>query len=186
MRNSPPPEVGSALEQRIRAIEVDGDEGPSETVATPGKGSIEASSDLLVAIVTLAGRPLHRSPRVDQHGSPIFRFRGESTSFRCRAWERDPRGRPEGRPSSLARLPSCGERQGRARQTRYYSKPTLGDLGGDGDLDVVSGNAGGTFSTYFVPEPLRGLMLGAGIVLLRGLGRPRRGRRGARRSGEPD
>ena len=39
-----------------------------------------------------------------------------------------------------------------------------------GDLDVVSGNAGGIFSTYSVPEPLRGLMLGAGIVLLRGLG----------------
>lgn len=66
------------------------------------------------------------------------------------------------------------------------SSPMLGDLDADGDLDVVSGNAGGIFSTYSVPEPLRGLMLGAGIVLLRGLDRLRRGRRGARRSGEPD
>jgi hypothetical protein len=47
------------------------------------------------------------------------------------------------------------------------SAPALGDLDGDGTLDLVSGEASGVLNTYYFPEPSRGLMLAAGAVLLR-------------------
>jgi hypothetical protein len=56
------------------------------------------------------------------------------------------------------------------------SAPSLGDFNGDGDLDLVTGNALGTFNVHYLPEPGRGLLLGAGVALLKLLGRLR-GRR---------
>lgn len=46
------------------------------------------------------------------------------------------------------------------------STPDLIDLDADGDLDLVSGERDGTFEAYYLPEPSKGLLLSAGIVLL--------------------
>jgi hypothetical protein len=54
------------------------------------------------------------------------------------------------------------------------STPALGDLDGDGDPDLVSGEQTGTFRVYQLPEPGQGAMLGAGIALLGWLRRLRR------------
>jgi hypothetical protein len=52
--------------------------------------------------------------------------------------------------------------------------PTLGDLDGDGDPDLVAGNNIGRLHTFLVPEPGRNALLGAGLVLLACLDRLRR------------
>ena len=44
------------------------------------------------------------------------------------------------------------------------SAPARGDLDGDGVLDLVSGEYLGVFHTYYLQEPARGLLLGAGIT----------------------
>ena len=44
----------------------------------------------------------------------------------------------------------------------------------DGDPDLVTGALSGTFAVHYVPEPARGLLLGAGIALVRWLARVRR------------
>ena len=54
------------------------------------------------------------------------------------------------------------------------SAPGAGDLDSDGDLDLVTGRSDGSFAVHYFPEPGRGLLLGAGIALLWGLGRVRR------------
>jgi hypothetical protein len=54
--------------------------------------------------------------------------------------------------------------------------PSLGDLDGDGDLDLATGADDGTFAVHYFPEPGRGLLLGAGIALLNLLERIRRRR----------
>jgi hypothetical protein len=54
------------------------------------------------------------------------------------------------------------------------SRPALGDLDGDGDLDLATGRSDGSFAVHDLPEPGRGLVLGAGIALLWGLRRVRR------------
>jgi hypothetical protein len=58
-----------------------------------------------------------------------------------------------------------------------YSTPALGDLDGDGDLDLVTGNVDGNFAVHYLPEPAHGLLLGAGIALLGWLRRLRGKRR---------
>jgi hypothetical protein len=45
--------------------------------------------------------------------------------------------------------------------------PATADLDGDGDADLVTGSLAGTFAVHYLPEPVRGLLLGAGMVLLR-------------------
>jgi hypothetical protein len=69
--------------------------------------------------------------------------------------------------SALLDNPLAGESVG------LDSSPTLGDLDGDGDLDLVSGNADGLFRTYYLPEPGHGALLGAGLALLGWLRRQR-------------
>jgi len=54
------------------------------------------------------------------------------------------------------------------------STPTFADLDCDGDLDLVSGERYGEFRTYYLPEPDQGLLLGAGLALLKLLARWRR------------
>jgi uncharacterized protein (DUF2141 family) len=44
--------------------------------------------------------------------------------------------------------------------------PSAGDVDGNGHLDLVTGNTAGTFYAHYLPEPARGLLLGAGIALL--------------------
>jgi len=51
---------------------------------------------------------------------------------------------------------------------------SFGDFDGDGDLDLASGRSDGSFAVHYFPEPGRGLLLGAGMALLWGLGRVRR------------
>jgi hypothetical protein len=55
-----------------------------------------------------------------------------------------------------------------------YSAPAAIDLDGDGDSDLVTGSLAGTFAVHYFPEPARGLLLGAGIALLRVFDRLRR------------
>jgi hypothetical protein len=52
--------------------------------------------------------------------------------------------------------------------------PCAGDLDGNGHLDLVTGNTGGAFYVHYLPEPVRGLLLGAGIALLSMFDRARR------------
>jgi hypothetical protein len=52
--------------------------------------------------------------------------------------------------------------------------PAAADLNGDGDPDLVAGALDGAFRVYYFPEPARGLLLGAGAVLLAWLERLRR------------
>ncbi|MFO0688375.1 MAG: VCBS repeat-containing protein [Myxococcota bacterium] len=80
-----------------------------------------------------------------------------------------------------AKLPAFVSRTGTAnpldgKSSGGQSSPTLGDLDHDGDPDVISGSTSGSFTTFYLPEPPRGLMLGAGTLLLGGLARMRRGR----------
>jgi hypothetical protein len=49
------------------------------------------------------------------------------------------------------------------------SAPTAADLDGDGDLDLVTGDSGGTFIVHYFPEPARGWLLAVGVALLRWL-----------------
>jgi FG-GAP-like repeat len=49
--------------------------------------------------------------------------------------------------------------------------PTAADLDGNGQLDLVTGNTGGSFYVHFLPAPARGVLLAAGAVLLSALGR---------------
>ncbi len=56
------------------------------------------------------------------------------------------------------------------------SAPVAGALNGDGFPDLATGSQAGTFAVHYFPEPARGLLLGAGIALLRWLDRRRRGR----------
>ncbi|MEZ4356323.1 MAG: VCBS repeat-containing protein [Myxococcota bacterium] len=56
---------------------------------------------------------------------------------------------------------------------------SAGHVDRDGSPDLVFGALDGTFRTVYVPEPAPGLLLAAGLALLRGLERLRRGRRGA-------
>ena len=54
--------------------------------------------------------------------------------------------------------------------------PAAADLDGDGDADLVTGSLAGTFAVHYLPEPAHGLLLGAGMALLRllaGCGRDR-------------
>ncbi len=53
------------------------------------------------------------------------------------------------------------------------SAPTAGDLDGDGDPDLVTGDVSGAFHLHYFPEPSRGLLLSAGIALLSFLSRAR-------------
>jgi uncharacterized protein (DUF2141 family) len=87
--------------------------------------------------------------------------------------------------TGTATSPAYVERTGTAnplngKNVGLDSVPTLVDLDGDGDLDVVSGERYGTFPTYYMPEPSASAMLGAGAGLLAWLGRWRRRRRSPR------
>jgi hypothetical protein len=64
-----------------------------------------------------------------------------------------------------------------ARDVGATSAPSLGDLDADGDLDLVSGEYGGGFRTYYLPEPAQGLQLAASLGLLWLLARLRGRRR---------
>jgi len=52
----------------------------------------------------------------------------------------------------------------------------IGDLDGDGRPDAVTGTNSGSFRTTYLPEPGEGVLLGAGLALLRWLDRRRRRR----------
>jgi hypothetical protein len=52
--------------------------------------------------------------------------------------------------------------------------PTSVDLDGNGRLDLVTGDTPGGFHLHNLPEPARGMLLAAGIALLRWLSRARR------------
>jgi hypothetical protein len=54
------------------------------------------------------------------------------------------------------------------------SAPAAADLNGDGVPDLVTGALSGTFAVRYLPEPARGLGLGAGVALLGLLARIRR------------
>jgi hypothetical protein len=54
------------------------------------------------------------------------------------------------------------------------SAPGAGDINRDGSPDVVAGAADGSMSVYFMPEPGRGMLFGAGALLLSLLARWRR------------
>jgi hypothetical protein len=58
------------------------------------------------------------------------------------------------------------------------SGPVFADLNADAAPDLVSGDLGGNFHTFYLPEPSRGLALGAGLGLLRWLRSLRARRRG--------
>jgi uncharacterized protein (DUF2141 family) len=55
--------------------------------------------------------------------------------------------------------------------------PSAGDLDGNGYLDLVTGNTAGAFYAHYLPEPARGVLLGAGIALLALIGRLRSSKR---------
>ena len=82
--------------------------------------------------------------------------------------------------TGTATSPAFAQRTGAAnpldgRDVGDGSAPALGDLFASGKFDIVAGEMSGEFTTY-VPEPGKGLMLGAGIVLLKLLERLRRRR----------
>jgi hypothetical protein len=76
-------------------------------------------------------------------------------------------------PSFIARTGSLNPMS--AFDVGANSNPSLGDLDGDGDLDLVTGRQVGTFAVHYFPEPARGWLLAAGIALLSRLRRVRRG-----------
>jgi hypothetical protein len=56
------------------------------------------------------------------------------------------------------------------------SSPAMGDLDGDGDVDLVTGRQVGTFAVHYFPEPARGLLLASGLALVSRLARAQRKR----------
>ena len=66
-------------------------------------------------------------------------------------------GRSESRHHQPARGEDVGER----------AAPAAADLDGDGDDDLVTGTADGTFAVHYMPEPAHGALLGAGAALAR-------------------
>jgi hypothetical protein len=61
-----------------------------------------------------------------------------------------------------------------AQDVGSRSAPSFGDLDRNGTLDLVTGNHVASFQTWVLPEPGRGVLFAAGIVLLVGWARRRR------------